>query len=240
MRRRTVVWAGLAILLSLSLSGQAFSQESRARDVAGEYVRAFGAVGDGKADDTAAIQKAVDAGGGVVRLPKGTYRITRPVVLELNKVGYASVCGDGVARIVMAGPGPALKFVGTHFKSADPPGFALEVWERQRMPLVDGLAIQGAYPEAVGIEANGTMQLTLTRLHIRGTLHCIHLVGSNRNIIISDCHLYENRGVGIFYDTVSLHQSNIVGCHISYNEGGGIVSRAGNVRNIQMAGNVHP
>ena len=40
-------------------------------------VRAFGAKGDGVAKDTAAIQKAVDAagaaGGGVVRLPKGTY-----------------------------------------------------------------------------------------------------------------------------------------------------------------------
>jgi hypothetical protein len=182
MRRRTVVWAGLATFLSLSLAERAFSQESRGRDGTEENVRTFGAVGDGKADDTAAIQKAVDAGGGVVRLPKGTYRITRPIVIELNKVGYTSVCGDGVARIAMAGPGPALKFVGTHFKSADPPSFAPEVWERQRMPLVDGVAIQGAHPEAVGIEATGTMQLTLTRLHIRGTLHGIHLVGSNRNI----------------------------------------------------------
>ena len=212
------------------------SEENRTASITERNVRQLGAVGDGKADDTAAIQTAVEAGGGVVRLPKGTYRITKPIVIELDKVGYTSICGDGVARIVMAGPGPALKFVGTHFKSADPAGFANNVWERQRMPLVDGLAIDGDHPEAVGIEANGTMELTLTRLHIRGTLHCIHLVGSNRNLLISDCHLYENRGVGIFYDNVSLHQSNIVGCHISYNRGGGIVSRAGNVRNIHITG----
>jgi len=42
--------------------------------------------------------------------------------------------------------------------------------------------------------------------------------------------------VGIFYDNVSLHQSNIIGCHISYNRGGGLVSRAGNVRNIHITG----
>lgn len=41
-------------------------------------VRAYGAAGDGIADDTAAIQKAIDdtmaAGGGVVSLPRGSYR----------------------------------------------------------------------------------------------------------------------------------------------------------------------
>ncbi len=232
MQRQTVLLTGVLLLVG----GQAFSGENRTADSTERNVRQLGAVGDGRADDTAAIQTAANAGAGVVRLPKGTYRITKTIVIDLDKAGYTSICGDGVARIIMAGPGPALQFVGTHFKSADPADFANNVWERQRMPLVDGLAIDGDHPEAVGIEATGTMELTLTRLHIRNTLHCIHLVGSNRNLIMSDCHLYENRGVGIFYDNVSLHQSNIIGCHISYNRGGGIVSRAGNVRNIQITG----
>ncbi len=169
VRQRTIVLASALLLVC----GPTWSQENREID---RNVRQLGAVGDGKADDTAALQKAVDSAIGVVRLPKGVYRITAPIVVELDKVGYTSFCGDGIARIVMAGPGPALKFVGTHFKSADPAGFAQDVWDRQRMPLVDGLAIDGDHPEAVGIEATGTMELTLTRLHIRGTLHCIHLV----------------------------------------------------------------
>ena len=78
------------------------------------------------------------------------------------------------------------------------------------------------------------MQLTLTRLVVRRTLHAIHLVKRNRNILVADCHLYENRGIGIFYDNVDLHQSNIVGCHISYNAGGGVVAKGGNVRNIHI------
>ena len=36
----------------------------------------FGAVGDGKADDTQALQHALDAGDGILELEKGTYRIT--------------------------------------------------------------------------------------------------------------------------------------------------------------------
>ena len=199
-------------------------------------VRQFGAVGDGRADDTAAIQKAVDSGAGDVRLPKGVYRITRPIVIDLDKLGYTSMHGNGVARIVMAGPGPALRLVGTHFGSADPERFSENVWDRQRMPLVDGVAIVGAHPEAIGIQAVGTMQLTITRTHIRNALHGIHLIENNRNVIIANCHIYENRGIGIYYDDVNLHQSNITGCHISYNRRGGIVARAGNVRNIHISG----
>ncbi|HUG68246.1 MAG TPA: right-handed parallel beta-helix repeat-containing protein [Pirellulaceae bacterium] len=196
----------------------------------------FGVIGDGLADDTAAIQKAIDSGLGEIVLPKGVYRITKPLVIELDKVGYTSFYGNGVARIEMLGPGPAIKFVGTHFKSADPGGYTDDVWERQRMPLVDGIAIVGKHPQASGIAASGTMQLTVTRTHIRHVLHGIHLLENNRNVIVADSHIYENRGVGIFYDDVNLHQSNITNCHISYNAMGGVVSRAGNVRNIHISG----
>jgi hypothetical protein len=208
---------------------------SSAKDLNQDNIRSIDTAVDSVNDDTVALQKIVDSGAGVIRL-RGIYRITKPIVINLDEVGYTSFIGDGVSQIVMAGPGPALKFVGTHFKSADPEGFAENVWQRQRMPLVDAIAIEGDHPEAVGIEAVGTMELTVTRVHIRGVLHGIHLVGNNRNLIISDCHLYENRGIGIFYDNVNLHQSNITGCHISYNCRGGIVSRGGNVRNIHITG----
>jgi hypothetical protein len=192
-----------------------------------------GAVGDGKADDTAAIRRAI-AAGGAVRLGRGVYRITAPLVIDLDKLGVTSLSGDGVATLVMAGPGPAIHLVGTHSRSAAPEDFEERVWQNQRMPLVDGLEVVGAHERAEGLRAEGTMQTTITRCRFQRLLHAVHLAGNNRNVAISDCHIYENRGIGVFYDAVNLHQSNIVGCHISYNRGGGIVTRGGNVRNIHI------
>lgn len=199
-------------------------------------VRDFGAIGDGVVDDTDAVQAAVDAGWGSVRFEEGTYRLTKTITVKLDEQGPLSLVGDGTARIIMTGAGPAFRIVGTHGGTADPASVKPEVLNHQLMPLVDGLEIVGAHAEADGIEATGTMQLTITRVNIRDCRHAIHLVERNRNLVVSNCHLYKNRGIGIFYDAVNLHQSNITGCHISYNAGGGIVSRGGEVRNVQIAG----
>ena len=172
-------------------------------------------VGDGQADDTAALQKLVDTQGSV-RLPKGRYKLTKTVTVDLAKTGYAALSGDGTAQIIMAGPGPALRFVGTHDKSADPWNIKPPVWEQQRAPSVTGLEIVGAHAEADGIEAAGTIQLTIERVLIRECRHAIHLTKNNRNLIISACQLYHNSGIGVFYDDVNLHQSNIGSSHISY------------------------
>jgi hypothetical protein len=190
--------------------------------------------GDGAADDTDALQRAIDAGRGGVHLPKGVYRITRPLVIDLDKVGYTAITADGTATLRMDGAGPALKFVGTHEGTAAPASFKPNVWDRQRTPRVDGLEVVGNHPEADGIEATGTMQLTLQGVTVRKCRHGVHLSGRNRNIVLSACHIYQNSGIGVFYDHVNLHQSNIVGCHISYCDGGGVVTRGGEVRNIQI------
>ncbi len=55
------------------------------------------------------------------------------------------------------------------------------------MPLIERLAIEGAHTEAEGIEARGTMQMTLAHVHLRGLLHGVHLVGNNRNVLIDSC-----------------------------------------------------
>ncbi len=190
-------------------------------------------VGDGKADDTMAIQQLLD-GGGAVRLARGTYRLTRTIEVKLDETGFTSLNGDGVARFVMEGAGPAFKFIGTHEGSASPATFKPNVFEKQRTPMVDGIEIVGAHAEANGIEASGTMQLTITRVAIHHARHGIHLTVRNRNVIISACHVYNNTGIGVFYDHVDLHQSNIIGSHISYNAGGGVVTRGGGVRNLHI------
>ena len=216
----------IALFIALALT---YSKETHGADV-----HQFGAVGDGIADDTDAIQKAVDSKVGDIDFPKGRYRITRPIVIDLDTLGYTSLCGTGTAQIIMAGAGPAFRFLGTHGGTASPGTVKDNVWENQRTPMVDGIEILGAHPEAVGLEANGTMQWTVSRVVVRKALHGIHLVNRNRNVLIADCHIYENQGVGVYLDTVNLHQINVLGCHISYNLEGGIVFRGGNVRNLHV------
>ncbi|WP_439627847.1 right-handed parallel beta-helix repeat-containing protein [Gemmata sp.] len=199
-------------------------------------VRDHGAKGDGTADDTAALQAAVDAAPGLVVLPPGTYRITKTVLVDLAKTGFTSVRGDGMPRVVMAGDGPAFKFVGTHPGSADPKTFKDGVWAKERMPVFEGVEIVGDHEAADGIEATGVMQFTVTKVLIRKCRHGIHLTARDRNVLISDSHIYENRGVGVFMDAVNLHQINVTGCHISYCDDGGVVCRAGEVRNLQITG----
>lgn len=196
-------------------------------------VRDLGAKGDGATDDTAAIEKAIHEHGSV-SFPRGTYRITRTIEIPLAESGFAALSGDGTARIVMAGSGPAFLFKGSHEGTAAPSSFKPPVWEKERTPMVSGMEIVGEHAEADGIEAIGTMQITLSRVVVRKCRHAVHLTTRNRNVLIADCHFYENSGIGVFLDQLNLHQINVVGCHISYNGGGGIVSRGGNVRNLQI------
>ncbi len=73
------------------------------------HLPACDVVGDGKADDSAAIQKTVDSGSGTLHFARGTYRLTQTIVVDLDKVGFTSFVGGGTARLVMAGAGLAFK-----------------------------------------------------------------------------------------------------------------------------------
>ncbi len=193
-------------------------------------------VSDGREDASNLLQAAINAGRGSLNIPRGRYLLKKPLVITLAETDYCQLTGDGPVTLIMAAAGPAIRLLGTHDKSADPTNFAAGVWQKERMPMIERIAIEGTHEEAEGIEARGTMQMALAYVHMRGLLHGVHLSGNNRNILIDNCHIYENRGIGIFYDDVNLHQSNIVGCHISYCNGGGIVCKKGNVRNIHISG----
>lgn len=196
-------------------------------------VRDYGAVGDGRADDTAAVQRAVDAGGAVT-FPAGRYRLTRPVTIDGAKVGPVALNGAGVAVVEMAGPGAAFHLTGTVQRSAAPADFPAEFWAREGSLLVEGLTILGAHADAEGLQITRTMQTVISKCQFRQLKHGIHFTERNRNAIIADCHVYNNRGIGVFIDHVDFHQLNIANSHISYNQGGGVVGIGGAIRNLQV------
>lgn len=201
-------------------------------------VRDFGARGDGKTDDTEAIHHALQKSPGQLTFPRGDYVISKPLYVSLEGNGRTALSGEGgTARLLMRGPGPAIYLAGSHRRSALPAHFEEKVWQRERLPTLSGLEILGQHAQADGVRLEGTMQATLTGLLIRHCRHGIHLTSRDRNVLIADCHVYDNNGIGILLDKVNLHQINIHGNHISYNKQGGIVVRGSEVRNIQICSN---
>ena len=201
-------------------------------------VRDFGAVGDGQADDTTAVLHAVEQGDGVLWFPPGTYRITQTIPLQLAKSGPIGIEGSaGTAKIVMEGPGPAFHLLGSHQGTAGPETFRPAVWARERTPTVLNLEVEGRHPEASGFLVEGTMQATFEGVVLRELLHGIRCHRRARNLLVSHCHIYHNRGVGVFLDHVNLHQAIIASSHISYCGGGGIKIEGSEIRNLQITGN---
>src|SRR4051812_28087320 len=84
-------------------------------------VRDFGARGDGRTDDTAALTHAIQHGDGHLLFPRGDYVISWPLYIPLQLHGRVSIDGSGgTAKLVMTGPGPAIHLVGSHGRTADP------------------------------------------------------------------------------------------------------------------------
>ncbi len=201
-------------------------------------VKDFGAKGDGKTNDTEALQHAVNEIDGVLELPRGDYRILHPIVVPLQRTGFAGVRGDqGTARILMEGPGPALRIVGDHQGTATPSTVKDHIWERERFPVISGFEVQGRHAEADGIQLYRTMQTTIREVLIRNCRHGIHLFDRNRNFLLAQCHIYDNSDTGVFFDKCNLHQVIIIGNHISYCKRAGIRQLEGDVHNIQITGN---
>ena len=203
-------------------------------------VRDWGAVGDGRTDDTDAVERAIrGSDDGAVEFSRGTYRITRTIVVALSaqKGSVALIGRGGVARVVMAGAGPAFRFVGTHEGTADPESMKPGVWTSERSPRVEGLEIVGDHPEADGVAFVKTMQPTLSRASIRKVRNAVILSVRNRNLLVDSCHIYDCAGAGILFDRVNLHQAIIHGSHISYCKRGGIKVLDGEIRNLQIVGN---
>jgi len=119
-------------------------------------VFAYGAKGDGVADDTAAIQAAMDSrtAGGTVMFPAGTYKITAPISIRVNDL---HIVGAGRSSILSAGSA-----------SASP---LLDV-SQVRGVMIDMLQLKGQNLAPIGVrmtspsDGQGEAHNFITRCHI--------------------------------------------------------------------------
>jgi hypothetical protein len=187
-------------------------------------------------DRTAEFRQRLAEGEGTLLLKPGAHRITGTLEVAMSGKHSAVIRpASGSATLIMDGPGPAIRLLGSHEGTASPSSFKVETFH-ERMPLIEGIEIVGNHPEADGIELVRTFEAIVSKVAVRWCRDGIRLFERNRNVTISDVNLYENRGIGLHLDDVNLHQIDVANSHISYNRGGGIIVRDGNVRNLQITG----
>ena len=98
MSRPTTLFALALFALS------AFGQENTKFPTSLLNIRSFGAMGDGATDDSAALQTAIDrvnANGGCVYIPAGTYKLENPVSVKVVALRGLCITGDGPTSVLL-------------------------------------------------------------------------------------------------------------------------------------------
>ena len=165
-------------------------------------VQDFGAVGDGVADDTAAIQAAIDwiggqsPAGGIVFMPKGLYLTSATLDLDYDNVrlvGEATGVNHNTGGTVEQDG--ATQIIGGHVNGA-----VIRIWNRgcsvenlvvsstaTRRAATSGTNVYGIWVEAVDTalgNTNGPWRINIDRVHVtKQPSHGIVMIG---NIIMSN------------------------------------------------------
>ncbi len=145
----------------------------------------YGAVGDGVANDRTAIQNAIDAastaGGGVVYLPAGTYKLTSALTPKSN----VSIRGAGMFMSTLAPSGASIFSALTNLTfTSGAPGVNMVFSDF----AIDGSGISGTY----GSGMKGIYMTYLARCHFRNLyIHDTGASGLGIDFLV-DTHIVNN------------------------------------------------
>jgi hypothetical protein len=156
--------------------------QSKMRDVVS--VKDFGAVGDGVADDTVAIQAAIDAvaaaGGGKVYMPAGTYLVSAPIAIK----DRCLLVGAGHATVLKAAAGHNAETIS--IRAVYPVN---KVFDAGVMDLaIDGNASNNTYTD--NTDAGIRVQADVENPFTNGGPNN---VGEIRNIVVSNVYIRNHR-----------------------------------------------
>ncbi len=154
----------------------------------------FGAVGNGVADDTAALQAALNAvfanKGGTLRIPAGNYKITADLVpqISLSPLNRSfRIIGDGMESTNIVGTGFGLKIY------ADTPPARTNVFTSL---LLQNFSMVGSGLAGIGIDIYSMQRSVISGVSCRGYNYGVRLRSSFNNSINNRCQ-FQNNNVGI-------------------------------------------
>jgi hypothetical protein len=221
---------GLSVGNDLTVGGDLLVR-GEAVSAAWVSVKDHGAVGDGSADDTAALQAAITAlpaNGGTVYLPAGTYKITSPITLR----GRLVVRGAGRnASIVKAVGCSGLSYVGN-------PSIA----EADMNITLEDITLLGDYTAGKdGVSVSYSAYLDMQRCEVRqfaryGLYLKWVINGSVLSTRIKDCDSH-----GVYLDEAANAVTFGPGTEIQNNNGWGILALGTStqyITDVQMVGAV--
>lgn len=154
-------------------------------------VKDFGAIGNGVADDTAAIQACVNAAGnrtdgGVVIFPDGLYKISASITIAKNYVTLEGSSKDGSQVFHTAAFGPMFVFI-NGITVLDGVGI-------RNLRLIDNGALNNT---GIAIQAENVSRFIATGLTIFGGSSGIVLKGA-ANVTLADIYMYMQNPAGPF------------------------------------------
>lgn len=192
--------SSLVGFLQAGTGAVARTAQAKMRDVVS--VKDFGAVGDGVADDTAAIQAAVNAGGEVF-FPTGRYLISSTITVAktVSLLGSSSSFGDTTATA-------ELLYTGT--------GVALQIGD-------GSTKIYNVRIDTLGIRASGAAVSSATAIGLK-------LLNSNYAVITNLVVQRFQAGKGIQCTASGINigaSNNFIGCFLWYNKTGYEITGAG-------------
>lgn len=231
-----------------------------AADFAPVYnIKTFGAAGNGKAMDTAAIQKAIDAahaaGGGVVHFPAGQF-LSGTITLQSNVTLYLSpgavllgskriedynpkhlIYARGVSNIAIEGggtiDGQGDSFLDKDLKPLPRPSPLIEIWDSRGVRIED---ITIRKTPAWGIHPKNCDGVKIRGISLLNNLRAINTDGididSSRNVLISDNHIEAGD------DCIVLKTTNRGGAVAADGSPVGAMLAAGPVENVTVTNNV--
>lgn len=222
-------------------------------------VKSFGASGNGKSLDTAAIQKAIDtahaAGGGVVVFPAGRF-LSGAIVLRNNITLRLSpgavllgstriedyspkhlIYAKGVSNIAIEGggtiDGQGDSFLDKDLKPLPRPSPLIEIWDSRGIRIQD---ITIRKTPAWGIHPKNCDGVKIRGISLLNNLRAINSDGididSSRNVLISDNHIEAGD------DCIVLKTTNRSGAVAPDGSPAGAVPPAGPVENVTVTNNV--